>query len=135
MNVVTGFRRAVFDPDRGFLLNGRPPVKLKGVNMHQDHAGVGTGIPDEVNVYRLKELKKCSRQRLWRESQPDDSRGTRQACDSLGILVIEENRLLGVNDYHLGQLKTMIDRDRNHPWMILSERRQRGVGRGVERQG
>ena len=33
-DIVTGFRRAEFDPDRGFLLNGRS-VKLKGVNMHR----------------------------------------------------------------------------------------------------
>lgn len=117
VNIVTGFRRAVFDPDRGFLLNGRP-VKLKGVNMHQDYAGVGAGIPDEVNVYRLKELKKYG-VNAYRASHNPMTPEVLAACDSLGILVIEENRLLGVNDYHLGQLKTMIDRDRNHPSVIL----------------
>lgn len=116
-SIRTGFRRASFDPDRGFLLNGRP-VKLKGVNMHQDHAGVGAGIPDAVNVYRLKELKKYG-VNAYRASHNPMTPEVLAACDSLGILVIEENRLLGINDYHLGQLRTMIDRDRNHPSVIL----------------
>ncbi len=37
---ITGLRHLQFDADRGFFLNGKP-VKLLGVNMHQDHAGVG----------------------------------------------------------------------------------------------
>ena len=52
-----GIRDARFDPDRGFLLNGER-VELKGVNMHQDHPGVGSAIPDELQVYRLMQLKK-----------------------------------------------------------------------------
>lgn len=116
-SIVTGFRRAEFDPDRGFLLNDRP-LKLKGVNMHQDHAGVGAGIPDAVNVYRLKEVKKYG-VNAYRASHNPMTPEVLAACDSLGILVIEENRLLGINDYNTGQLKAMIDRDRNHPSIIL----------------
>lgn len=115
--ILTGFRRAEFDPDRGFLLNGRS-VKLKGVNMHQDHAGVGAGIPDALNVYRLKELKKYG-VNAYRASHNPMTPEVLAACDSLGILVIEENRLLGINGYHIDQLRTMIDRDRNHPSIIL----------------
>lgn len=116
-SVTTGFRRAEFDPDSGFMLNGRP-LKLKGVNMHQDHAGVGAGIPDAVNVYRLKELKKYG-VNAYRSSHNPMTPEMLAACDSLGILVIEENRLLGINDYHTGQLRKMIERDRNHPSIIL----------------
>ena len=115
--IVTGFRRVEFDPDRGFILNGRP-VKLKGVNMHQDHAGVGAGIPEAVNIYRLKELKKYG-VNAYRASHNPMTPEVLAACDSLGILVVEENRLLGINDYHVGQLAKMIDRDRNHPSVIL----------------
>lgn len=115
--IVTGFRTVEFDPDRGMLLNGRP-VKLKGVNLHQDHAGVGAGIPDAVNIYRLKELKKYG-VNAYRSSHNPMTPEVLAACDSLGILVIEENRLLGINGYHTGQLRRMIDRDRNHPSIIL----------------
>ena len=51
-----GIRHIRFDADKGFFLNGQP-LKLKGVNMHQDHPGVGAGIPDALQVYRLKQLK------------------------------------------------------------------------------
>lgn len=115
--IRTGFRDVVFDPDRGLLINGRP-VKIRGVNQHQDHAGVGAGIPDAVNIYRLKELKKYGVNAV-RSSHNPMTPEVLAACDSLGILVVEENRLLGMNDYHTGQLKKMIDRDFNHPSIIL----------------
>lgn len=41
------------------------------------------------------------------------------ACDRLGILVIEENRLTGINSMHTELLERMIRRDRNHPSIIL----------------
>lgn len=114
---ITGFRDVRFDADKGFLLNGRN-VKLKGVNMHQDHPGVGSGIPDALQTYRLKELKKYG-VNAYRSSHNPMSPAMLEACDSLGILVIDENRLTGVNDYQIGQLKRMIERDRNHPSVIL----------------
>ena len=117
LRVPTGFRTIRFDADKGFLLNGKS-VKLKGVNMHQDNAGVGAGIPDGLNVYRLKELKKYG-VNAYRSSHNPMTPEVLAACDSLGILVIEENRLLGTNEYHTGQLRRMIDRDRNHPSIIL----------------
>ena len=114
---TTGIRDIRFDADKGFLLNGQP-LKLKGVNMHQDHPGVGAGIPDALQVYRLKELKKfgCN---AYRSSHNPMTPEMLDACDSLGILVIEENRLTGVNEEHTRLLKRMIDRDRNHPCIIL----------------
>ena len=114
---TTGIRDIRFDADKGFFLNGRP-LKLKGVNMHQDHPGVGAGIPDALQVYRLKELKKfgCN---AYRSSHNPMTPEMLDACDSLGILVIEENRLTGVNEEHVRLLKRMIDRDRNHPCIIL----------------
>lgn len=113
----TGFRSIAFDPDRGFLLNGQP-LKLKGVNMHQDHPGVGAGIPDALQVYRLKQLKAlgCN---AYRSSHNPMTPEMLDACDSLGILVIEENRLAGTNDEHIRLLNRMIERDRNHPSIIL----------------
>lgn len=113
----TGFRSIAFDPDRGFLLNGQP-LKLKGVNMHQDHPGVGAGIPDALQAYRLKQLKAlgCN---AYRSSHNPMTPEMLDACDSLGILVIEENRLTGTNDEHIRLLNRMIERDRNHPSIIL----------------
>lgn len=114
---TTGIRHIAFDADRGFLLNGRP-LKLKGVNMHQDHPGVGTAIPDALQTYRLKQLKAlgCN---AYRSSHNPMTPEMLDACDSLGILVIEENRLTGVNEEHIRLLQKMIERDRNHPSIIL----------------
>ena len=114
---TTGIRHIDFDKDKGFLLNGRP-VKLKGVNMHQDHAGVGAGIPDGLQEWRLLQLKKfgCN---AYRSSHNPMTPEMLDACDRLGILVIEENRLTGINEEHTRLLKRMIERDRNHPCIIL----------------
>ena len=113
----TGIRHIAFDNDRGFLLNGEV-VKLKGVNMHQDHAGVGSGIPDGLQEWRLMQLKKfgCN---AYRSSHNPMSPALLDICDRLGILVIEENRLTGINKEHTELLGRMIRRDRNHPSIIL----------------
>lgn len=113
----TGIRDIKFDADQGFLLNGKK-IKLKGVNMHQDHAGVGTAIPDALQAYRLKELKKYG-VNAYRSSHNPMTPEMLEACDTLGILVIEENRLSGINAEHTRLLKRMIERDRNHPSIIL----------------
>lgn len=114
---VTGIRHIEFDCDRGFILNGEV-VKLKGVNMHQDHAGVGSGIPDGLQEWRLLQLKKfgCN---AYRSSHNPMTPEMLDACDRLGILVIEENRLTGINREHIDLLERMIRRDRNHPSIIL----------------
>ena len=114
---TTGIRHIEFDADRGFLLNGNV-VKLKGVNMHQDHAGVGAGIPDGLQEWRLLQLKKfgCN---AYRSSHNPMTPALLDICDRLGILVIEENRLTGINKEHTELLGRMITRDRNHPSIIL----------------
>ena len=112
-----GIRDVQFTADRGFLLNGRQ-VKLKGVNMHQDHAGVGAAIPDALQAWRIRQLKQlgCN---AYRASHNPMTPALLDICDREGILVIEEQRLSGVNDEHLRQLENMIRRDRNHPCIIL----------------
>ena len=114
---TTGIRDIEFDADRGFLLNGQP-LKLKGVNMHQDHAGVGAAIPDALQAWRIKQLKKmgCN---AYRASHNPMTPTLLDICDREGILVIDENRLTGINEEHLRLLERMIKRDRNHPSVIL----------------
>ncbi len=112
-----GIREAVFDADRGFLLNGRR-LELKGVNLHQDHAGVGSAIPDALQVWRLRQLQALGVNAI-RSSHNPMSPVLLDACDSLGILVMEENRLMGINEEHIRLLRRMIERDRNHPSVIL----------------
>ena len=112
-----GIRTIRFDADEGFFLNGKR-VEIKGVNLHQDHAGVGVAIPDALQEFRLRELKKIGVNAV-RTSHNPMTPEMADACDRLGILVLEENRLTGVNDEHVRLLRRMIERDRNHPSIIL----------------
>ena len=114
---TTGFREVAFDADKGFLLNGKP-MELKGVNLHQDHAGVGAAIPDALQAWRIQQLKQfgCN---AYRASHNPMTPALLDICDREGILVIDENRLTGINTEHLRLLENMIKRDRNHPSIIL----------------
>ena len=118
-----GIRDIKFDPEKGLFLNGKA-VKLKGTNNHQDHAGVGTAIPDELQYWRIKQLKDMG-SNAYRCSHHPPTPELLDACDKLGMLVIDETRLMGINQYHLGNLKRLIERDRNHPsvfcWSVGNE--------------
>ncbi|WP_443749256.1 beta-galactosidase GalA [Asticcacaulis solisilvae] len=128
-----GFRDIRFDADLGFFLNGKP-VKLKGTCNHQDHAGVGSAIPDALNYYRIKCLKEmgCN---AWRTSHNPPAPELLDACDELGMLVIDETRMMTSSEEGLDQLRTMIVRDRNHPsiilWSIGNEEPQQWTERGA----
>lgn len=112
-----GVRSVRFDPDAGFFLNGKKVV-LKGTNNHQDHAGIGVALPDALQEYRLRRLKAMG-SNAYRTSHHPPTRELLEACDRLGMLVIDETRLMGINTYHLSQLERLIRRDRNHPSVIL----------------
>jgi len=112
-----GIRTVRFDADEGFFLNGKS-IKLKGTNNHQDHAGVGTAVPDALQEFRIKRLKEmgCN---AYRCSHNPPTPELLDACDKLGMLVIDENRLMAATQEPLNQLKRMILRDRNHPSVII----------------
>ncbi len=112
-----GVRTLEFNTSEGLLLNGEP-VKLKGCNVHLDHAGVGTAVPDALWRYRIARLKEFGFNAI-RSSHNCASPSMLDLCDEMGMLVIDENRQFGVNEEQLGQLRNMIDRDRNHPSVIL----------------
>jgi len=112
-----GIRTILFDPDEGFFLNGRS-VKIKGVCCHQDHAGVGTALPDRLQTYRIERLKEmgCN---AYRCSHHPPTPELLDACDRLGMLVLDETRQMGSAPEVLGQLESLVKRDRNHPCVIL----------------
>ncbi|HEY5088314.1 MAG TPA: beta-galactosidase GalA, partial [Gemmatimonadaceae bacterium] len=118
-----GIRSFHFDVDRGFFLNGQR-VALKGTCNHQDHAGLGTALPDAVQTYRIKKLKEMG-SNAYRTSHNPPTAELLDACDRLGMLVLDETRMFSSQPEGLSQLERMIRRDRNHPsvfaWSISNE--------------
>jgi beta-galactosidase len=112
-----GIRTIRFDANEGFFLNGKH-VKLKGTNNHQDHAGVGAAIPDALQEFRIKRLKEMG-SNVYRASHNPPTPELLDACDRLGMLVIDETRLMGSNPLHLDAVERLIRRDRNHPSVIM----------------
>ncbi|HEX7984220.1 MAG TPA: beta-galactosidase GalA [Duganella sp.] len=112
-----GIRTVVFDPDKGFSLNGKP-LKLQGTNNHQDHAGVGVALPDGLQTWRLKQLKSFG-VNAYRASHHPPTPELLDAADRLGMLVIDEHRMMGTTPQVRGQLERMIRRDRNHPSVVI----------------
>lgn len=112
-----GFRTIRFDADRGFFLNDKP-VKLLGTCNHQDHAGVGVAVSDSVQRFRIRRLKEMG-SNAYRCAHHPPSPALLDACDELGMLVMDENRFFGTSPEHFAQLDAMVRRDRNHPSVIL----------------
>jgi beta-galactosidase len=112
-----GIRSIRFDPERGFFLNGKP-IKLLGTANHQDHAGVGSGIPDALNHWRVAQLKEMG-SNAWRSAHNPPATALLDACDEMGMLMIVEQRINSSSDEALSQLDRTIRRDRNHPCVIL----------------
>ena len=105
------------DPDRGILVDGKV-IRIRGANVHQDHAGVGAAIPDALWVWRIKQLQRFGFNAI-RTSHNPVSPALLDICDSLGMYVLEETRLMGTNEAQLEPLRKMIERDKHHPCIIL----------------
>jgi beta-galactosidase len=129
--VETGFgiRSINFDATNGFVLNGEA-IKLKGGCMHHDNGPLGAKAYDRAEARRV-ELMKASGFNAIRCAHNPPSPAFLDACDRLGMLVIDEafdmwNDGKNPEDYHVDfkdwwqkDLERMIERDRNHPSIIL----------------
>lgn len=118
-NYVTrfGIRTIRFDANEGFFLNGKR-VQIQGVCCHQDHAGVGIAVPDRLNFWRIERLKEYG-VNAYRASHNPPTVSVLEACDSIGMLVMDEMRVLSSSNEGLSQMETVIRRDRNHPSIII----------------
>ena len=118
-----GVRTITVDKDKGLFVNGNP-VKIQGVCCHQDHAGVGAALPDFLQYYRIALLKEMGTN-AYRTSHNAPTPELLDACDSLGMLVLDETRLLDSGPEYEAQFRHLLLRDRNHPsvfmWSIGNE--------------
>jgi beta-galactosidase len=112
-----GVRTVGFDANRGFMLNGRP-YTLKGTSNHQDHAGVGSAVPDALQYFRIARLRElgCN---AYRTAHNPPTPELLDACDNLGMLVMDENRMLGSDELRMAYLEEQLRRDRNHPSVAI----------------
>lgn len=112
-----GIRNIRIDPDKGLFLNDNH-IKVLGVNCHQDHAGVGSALPDYLHYYRIRLLKELGAN-AYRTSHNPPAPELLEACDSLGMLVLDETRLLNSGTEYMDQFRRMIRRDLNHPSIFM----------------
>lgn len=112
-----GIRDLKFDPDQGFLLNGKR-VKIKGTCNHQDHAGIGVALPDAMQYFRVRKLQEMGCNAI-RTSHNPPTPALLDACDELGMLVLDETRMLSSNPDGIAQFEDLVRRDRNHPSVLL----------------
>jgi len=127
-----GIREAVFDADRGFLLNGRR-VKLQGVCLHHDAGCVGAAVPEAVWERRLKILRTMGCNAI-RTSHNPYSAEFMDLCDRMGFVVMDEifdewrsgkGQLRGngysgdFDQWHERDVLSLVHRDRNRPSVVL----------------
>jgi beta-galactosidase len=101
----------------GVFLNGKL-YPVKGTCNHQDFAGIGVALPDKINEYKLKLLKEVG-SNAYRCSHHPPTPELLDMCDSLGLLVLDENRMLSSSEDGINDLTTMLYRDRNHPSIFM----------------
>ena len=112
-----GFRTIRFDCESGFYLNGRR-VQLKGVCAHLDHGLTGKAVPDNVCRHKISLCKEMGAN-AYRTSHYPHQEAIMEACDTLGMLVMDENRRFESNPETMAHLEMLIKRDRNRPSVII----------------
>ncbi len=129
VKTIHGIRSAEFDPDKGFLLNGKK-VMMKGVCLHHDGGELGAAIPLESWKRRLNLLKELGVNAIRFAHNPH-SPEVLDLCDRLGFLVINEmydkwedgrhgnDDLVQFTETWETDLTNFIRRDRNHPSVVL----------------
>lgn len=130
-----GIRTITYSADTGLLLNGRE-IKLYGGCLHHDNGMLGAAAFDRAEERKVKLMKSAGFNAL-RTSHNIPSEAFLDACDRLGILVIDEafdGWRESKNKYDYSTLfdkwwkqdiESMVLRDRNHPsifcWSIGNE--------------
>ncbi len=123
-----GIRTLDFSPEKGFLLNGEPVI-LKGACIHHDNGILGSASYDRAEQRKIEILKRNGFNAI-RSSHNPPSQQLLDACDRLGVLVIDElfdcwEHHKMPNDYHRyfknwwkQDIQSTLLRDRNHPSII-----------------
>ena len=116
-----GFRWFSWEP-RGLVLNGKP-VRIAGVNRHQEYPWLGDAIPWWISERDLVEIRRVLNFNFMRTSHyPQDPR-VYDWCDRNGILLCEEVPNIKTQPFSekakQQQAVSMVRRDRNHPSIVM----------------
>jgi beta-galactosidase len=127
-----GIREAVFDADKGFLLNGEH-VKLNGVCLHHEAGCVGAAVPERVWERRFEILREMGCNAIRTSHNPYAAEFL-DLCDRMGFLVMNEafdewkvgKGQIGpygyanyFDEWHERDVTNFVHRDRNHPSVVL----------------
>ncbi|MBP3854959.1 MAG: DUF4982 domain-containing protein [Ruminiclostridium sp.] len=124
-----GFRTTEFDPDGGFLLNGRR-MKLHGVCMHHDLGALGSAVNENAIRRQLRILKSFGVNAV-RTSHNMPAKELIDLCTELGLLVDSEcydmweipktefDNARFFKEHYMEDVESWVTRDRNAPCVIM----------------
>jgi len=145
VNTSIGIRNLAWDPEMGLLVNEQG-VKMRGACNHESFAGVGAALPPRIDLMRIQQLRGVG-MNAWRTSHNPPEPVLLDITDRLGVLVLDENRVLATQDNCKGSgcrnlpnyagdpaadMGALAMRDRNHAsvaWYSLCN--EAGCGNGT----
>ena len=123
-----GIRSFSFDAENGFVLNGQK-VLINGACVHHDDGVLGARAFDDAEIRKVRQMKEAGFN-LIRTSHNPTTRAFLDACDSIGMLVIDEafdgwrtqknpyDYSTVIDSCFRQDIHAMVLRDRNHPSVI-----------------
>jgi beta-galactosidase len=134
-HIKFGIRSFSFTADKGFVLNGKP-LLINGACVHHDDGVLGAMAFDAAEIRKVRQMKEAGFN-LIRTSHNPTTRAFLDACDSIGMLVIDEafdgwrsaktpyDYSTLIDSCYREDIHAMVLRDRNHPsvvcWSIGNE--------------
>ncbi|MFC2089855.1 glycoside hydrolase family 2 TIM barrel-domain containing protein [Bacteroidota bacterium] len=141
-----GIRSISYSVEEGFLLNGKE-ILMKGACLHHDNGILGAAAFRDAEFRRVRIMKENGFNAI-RTSHNPPSKHFLDACDELGMLVIDETfdhwmvpkRPKDYSNYfqewYKKDIQSMVLRDRNHPsivlWSFGNEVPERANPEGIE---
>lgn len=144
--VSFGVRTLQLSAQQGLRVNGQV-VKLRGTCLHHDNGIIGATTLAQAEERRIRQLKEAGFNCI-RSSHHPISKSMLEACDRLGMYVIDElwdmwTQSKNPNDYAMffannwqDDVKQMVAKDYNHPSVIMyslgNEIQEAGTAKGAE---
>jgi beta-galactosidase/beta-glucuronidase len=92
--------------------------KIRGFCDHNNFAVVGMAVPDRINLFRAQASRGVGGNGRRTSHNPPDPT-ILSIYDRIGIVVMDENRLFDNNTAYVGNMGTLVKRDRNHPSVVI----------------